>query len=200
MTNKATNRFTLVLLALAFLAPAGVSYIAYLNMDVTGRTKNRGELVRPARPLVEFSLPRRDGTTYTRAQMTGKWTLVYIAGRECDEPCASALYKIRQSRMAQNENVRRVQRLLIIASDDPGPSYEKVLAAHSGMVVVNGSSAQLEPLLVQFRLAPKEDVVAAGRVYIVDPLGNLMMSYVPGFDPRDLVKDLQHLLKVSQVG
>jgi cytochrome oxidase Cu insertion factor (SCO1/SenC/PrrC family) len=40
----------------------------------------------------------------------------------------------------------------------------------------------------------------ADRVYLVDPLGNLMMYYRPGADPRDIVQDLEKLLKYSHVG
>ncbi len=200
MSNKATNRFTLVLIALAFLAPLTVAWVAYVNMDEPGTTRNLGDLVHPARPLVDFELARPDGSRLTRQDLTGKWTLVYIGGADCDEACAHALYKIRQSRMAQNENIRRVQRLLIIASEQPAGSYERVLEAHQGLLVARGGKADLEALLDQFRLAPGEDVVAAGRVYIVDPHGNLMMSYERGFDPRHLIKDLQFLLRSSQIG
>ena len=35
---------------------------------------------------------------------------------------------------------------------------------------------------------------------LMDPQGNLVLYYPPGFDPYGLVKDLKHLLKVSQIG
>jgi hypothetical protein len=39
-----------------------------------------------------------------------------------------------------------------------------------------------------------------GRIYIVDPLGNLMMSYAPGADAKGMLEDLKRLLKLSHVG
>jgi hypothetical protein len=37
-------------------------------------------------------------------------------------------------------------------------------------------------------------------VFLIDPLGNLMLWYENGFDPYDLDKDLKHLLRASQIG
>ena len=37
-------------------------------------------------------------------------------------------------------------------------------------------------------------------IYLVDPLGNLMMRYPRDPDPAKLVKDLQRLLRYSRIG
>jgi len=39
-----------------------------------------------------------------------------------------------------------------------------------------------------------------GMLFIIDPLGNVMMQYEPGFDPYKVKSDLMHLLKISQIG
>ena len=39
-----------------------------------------------------------------------------------------------------------------------------------------------------------------GEILLVDPLGNLMMSYPPGTTMGDVRKDLGHLLKLSGIG
>jgi len=35
---------------------------------------------------------------------------------------------------------------------------------------------------------------------LIDPQGNVMMRYEPGFDPYKVKNDLLHLLKISQIG
>jgi hypothetical protein len=40
----------------------------------------------------------------------------------------------------------------------------------------------------------------ADRLYLIDPLGNLMMSYAPDAKPKGLLEDLKRLLGLSQVG
>ena len=36
-------------------------------------------------------------------------------------------------------------------------------------------------------------------VYLIDPLGNIMLFYAAGFDPNDLKKDLKRLLTWSKL-
>jgi len=42
--------------------------------------------------------------------------------------------------------------------------------------------------------------IPEGMMFLIDPLGNLMMQYEPGFDPYQVKSDLMHLLKISQIG
>jgi len=40
----------------------------------------------------------------------------------------------------------------------------------------------------------------AQRVYLIDPLGNLMMSYAPDAKPKGMLEDMKRLLRLSQIG
>ena len=41
---------------------------------------------------------------------------------------------------------------------------------------------------------------AADHIYVVDPLGNLMMRFPRDPDPSRMIKDLQRLMKYSRFG
>jgi hypothetical protein len=43
-------------------------------------------------------------------------------------------------------------------------------------------------------------MIPEGTLLLMDPLGNLMMRYAPGFDPYKVKSDLMHLLRISQIG
>jgi hypothetical protein len=45
-----------------------------------------------------------------------------------------------------------------------------------------------------------EPLEEAGRIFIVDPLGNLMMSYSRAIEPKGLLQDMKKLLKLSHIG
>ena len=47
---------------------------------------------------------------------------------------------------------------------------------------------------------PSPATQRADTVYVVDPLGNLMMSYDARQDPRGLLEDLKKLLRLSHIG
>ena len=43
-------------------------------------------------------------------------------------------------------------------------------------------------------------VSARDHIYLIDPLGNLMMRFPKDADPARMVKDLKRLLKISRIG
>lgn len=57
-------------------------------------------------------------------------------------------------------------------------------------------SAGLTARLTQIR----QGVIAEGLLFLIDPLGNIMMQYEPGFDAYKVRDDLMHLLRISQIG
>jgi hypothetical protein len=42
--------------------------------------------------------------------------------------------------------------------------------------------------------------LVSGGIYLFDPLANLVMYFPPDLDPRDMVDDIKHLLKLSRIG
>jgi cytochrome oxidase Cu insertion factor (SCO1/SenC/PrrC family) len=188
-------------LLLIFLTPTFVAWVMHQVGDgwqPEGST-NRGTLVHPARPL-ELSQDLVYGGRALAEYLQGRWTLVYIGAADCGEPCRNNLYKMRQARLAQNENMKRVQRLFITGEGEVTQELAGFLASeHPLMDVVMLVPEQFEQLSGFFSI-DETPVRAAGRVYIVDPLGNLMMYYPPDADPSGLLKDLQKLLKYSRIG
>ena len=197
--NPTSGRRAMVVLVALFTVPMLLAFW-YANYGGTPQaTKNHGELVQPARPLTGFTLETIDGELFDAEALRGKWSLVYFGGAECGAPCAETLYKMRQSRMSQGQEIKRVRRLYILLDEAPAASLSGVLREHQGMQVLRGRPAQLEALVAQFEL-PGAAPRTAQRVYIVDPLGNLMMSYPAGFEASGLAKDLRLLLRASQIG
>ena len=196
------GRKQLVLLVAFFVAPILLAVIMYNTMPAGGptKTKNHGDLVTPARPLVDVPLQTVAGEDYKFSDMHKTWVMVYIGKADCDKSCADILYKMRQSRLAQRGEHLRIKRLYISASGKAKPSLVAVLNDHPGLQAVSGNESQTNAVLEQFKLANKPDASVANRLYLVDPFGNLMMSYESDFDPRGLIKDMELLLKISRIG
>jgi cytochrome oxidase Cu insertion factor (SCO1/SenC/PrrC family) len=197
-----SSRQALVLLGLIFLAPAFVAWVMHHSSDEGWKpqgTTNRGNLVHPARPLKMPADMVSDGMSL-QDYLQGRWTLLYIGEAGCDETCRNNLYKMRQVRIAQNENMRRVQTLFLLHADRLPDELRSFLAQeHKGMAVALLSAGNVAAIAPQFRI-DETPVMGAQRVYIVDPLGNLMMYYLPDADPGGMLKDLQKLLKYSKIG
>ena len=156
-------------------------------------------LIQPARPL---SLPQglvdAAGEPLNQAFLNGKWTLVYV-DTACGPVCREKLDAMRWVRIALGENMRRVQRLFLATGGAEDTGLQQVRADYPDMLSARLSAEQTAELAPEFAVegAPEPD---AGTIYLVDPLGNLMMYYPPEADPRDAIQDVQRLLKYSHIG
>jgi len=164
-------RNKLFLVAAVCAAPIVLGTAAYLLGWAPGTASNYGELITP-RPV-------------SLGELRGKWVLVTFDAAACDAYCEKKLYFMRQVRRAQGKDMDRVERLWVL-TDGNKPRAE-LLAAIEGTRIA-AFSAQGFP------------GNPADHIYLVDPLGNLMMRFPRDPDPSRMVKDLQRLLKYSRIG
>lgn len=172
------GRVKFALLGVFFLLPVAASWLAWRFELVPGTSGNYGTLLAP-RP-VALPLP---GT------LKGKWVLVQFDGGACDAWCERKHYFMRQVRRAQGKEMQRIARLWLV-TDGVQPRPE-LLAAIEGTIAIPGGA-----LAAAF---PAESAVT-DHIYLLDPLGNLMMRFPRDPDPSRVIKDLQRLLKVSSFG
>lgn len=173
------GRVKLLALGAFFALPVLAGWIAYLTGWVPGTKSNYGTLLQP-KPL---------GTPAFEA-LRGTWVLVHLDGAACDAGCEKKLYYLRQVRRAQGREMHRVERLWIVT--DAGPLRPELAAAIEGTRIARGDRR----LAAAF---PAEGAVS-DHIYLVDPLGNLMLRFPRDPDPSKMVKDLERLLKVSGFG
>jgi hypothetical protein len=162
---------------LFFLLPVGASWLIWWLDLAPGTTGNYGTLL-PPRPVALAPL----------AALKGKWVLVQFDGGACDARCERKLYFMRQVRRAQGREMQRIERLWLVT--DAAQPRAEVLAAIEGTVVAPAPSG------VDF---PAETAVT-DHLYLVDPLGNLMMRFPRDPDPARVIKDLKQLLRASSFG
>ena len=212
---RARNLRILALLAALFLVPLALAFFTYYGSSwrPAGRV-NHGYLFTPVRPLPAVALPRiatggaagsardTDPTPATgpasAAQqappaLRGEWSLVYAGDGGCDASCRRALYVMRQTRLALGSDMTRLQRVFLVT----GGCCARVFLAreHAGLLLLDASVPAAPPLLRELSARNGADTL-----YLVDPLGNLVMSYDARADPHGLLEDLKKLLRLSHIG
>jgi cytochrome oxidase Cu insertion factor (SCO1/SenC/PrrC family) len=191
---------SLVALIALFLMPLIVAVLVFYvfpDWRPTGKV-NHGQLITPVRPVPAFELGTLDGGRIDETFLRGKWTLVYLNEGRCDKHCIQRLYTIRQVRLAQGKNIDRLQRLLLWRQGNGGGQQDADLQQYfPGQVI---APLRQPTALLDVFAVDGSDPFSADRVYLVDPLGNLMMHYEPGDEPHGMIRDLERLLKYSGLG
>jgi cytochrome oxidase Cu insertion factor (SCO1/SenC/PrrC family) len=181
-------RAKLLLIAAGFVLPIVLSLVTYrfLRPDPTG---NYGELLLPpARvPAQAFDMGKPGAWSFD--QLQGRWALVMSDSGRCPAACVSKLTLLRQVQLALGRHAARVARVYIV--DDQAPPEPARLVEFEGTVVAS---------------TPRDANLTAGagsdrsHIYLVDPHGNVMMRWPADADQKRMLRDLERLLKASQIG
>ena len=198
--NPSGGRRKLLLIAALFVLPMLVAYALYYSGWRPEAVHPHGELVQPARPVADAALVLLDGKPMRFSELRGKWTLVTFSAAECLSPCERNLVKMRQVIAAQGKESERVQSILVVKDARTHDWLNYAIKDYPGMRIVTGPAEAVAALAREFTLPAGNPLDNLNRVYLVDPLGNLMMSYPADADPTGMRKDLAKLLRVSQIG
>jgi hypothetical protein len=178
---------TVFLVLLLFIAPLGAAFWLYYGSSWRPALHtNHGTLITPP-----VTLPELAGSA---SALRGKWTLLVIGHGEsgCDAPCRGTLIYARQTWLSLAQLTPRVQRVLLAGSGCCDMAY--LQREHNGLIALEATGPTASPLL---QLIPEP---TAGTIFVVDPLGNLMMRYDVRQDPKGLLEDLKKLLELSHIG
>ncbi len=186
---------TLWALIAVFALPPVAAWFFYLNPEYlpTARS-NRGELIHPPVDLpTGASLRSPDGLPFPADVLSGRWTLVVLSQSPCIDSCEGKLRDIRQVRLALGESSLSIERLLLSTGrgGPVGTELPEDLAGTRVALLEESAGRALDGELG----APDGD---EPRIYILDPMGRLMMRYAPDAPAEDILKDMGRLLKGSK--
>jgi cytochrome oxidase Cu insertion factor (SCO1/SenC/PrrC family) len=194
--SKKRNPYTPWFVVIAFVAPVVAAYALFFLGITPPAFSNKGELLNPIIDVESFALTDDDNQSMSRDEITNhKWHMVYFAGASCDDACNQILYNMRQINIAVGKNANRLRRLLVHL-EKPGEEFQALIAKeYPDAVHANASAATIAAALqevgTEFR---------SNEVYIMDPLGNIMLRFTQDQPYKDLLHDLNKLFKVSQIG
>jgi hypothetical protein len=188
------NLRTVGALAAVFFLPLLLSFWMYYGgMWRPAARTNHGELIEPVRALPGAELREANGAVAPANLFTDKWALAYVGNGECDEACRQALYFMRQTRLSLNNEMTRVARVFLATG--ACCAREFLEREHPGLIVIDATGPEAHDLVNAF---PTTDQPYS--LFIVDPVGNLVMRYDTRAEPKGLLTDLKKLLKLSHIG
>lgn len=189
MTPRTRNRLKLVGIGALAALPVVASYVLYWFWTPGAHT-NYGTLLEPRR-LPDVELQAADGEPFSFASLRGRWILLVVDGGGCGPRCQEKIWQVRQIRQAQGKEMNRVERVWLI--DDGEPADTRTVQAYPGMHVARAGMGLIGAAL-------PAQTTARDHVYLVDPLGNVMLRFPPAAEPKRMIADLARLLKYSRTG
>ena len=188
------GRVVLVLMLIFFVVPLLVVFSMYkYNWMPSGTSV--GELVKPARLMGDVSQLKNDaGSSLPNTFWKERWSIVYVT-EDCQKTCLDKLHDMRQLHVSLYKDMPRAQRVLITTMQDT----TAIKRDYPDLIVINQPSNQISTLMAAFEVND-ESVASSNRLYLVDPLGHLMMSYKPDLPLAAVRKDVTRLLRFSWAG
>ena len=190
---QAQGRWKLFLIILVCASPLVASYLTSYVIKPQSRT-NYGALVDPRNhPLPPLGATTLDGKPASLESYKGKWVMLQADSSDCAEACRNKLFQQRQLRLTQGKGMDRIERVWLVTDDKPVDTV--LLKEYDGTRVLRADPATLKQWL-----PVEEGAALTDHVYMIDPLGNLMMRFPKNPDPNKMKKDIAKLLRASSVG
>ena len=190
---KAQGRWKLFAIILVCASPLIASYLTYYVIKPEGRT-NYGALIDPRQhPMPPLGATTLDGKPADLDTYKGKWIMLQADSGDCAEACRTKLFQQRQLRLIQGKEMDRVERVWLVTDDKPIDTV--LLREYDGTRVLRADPAKLRQWL-----PVEQGAAVTDHVYMIDPLGNLMMRFPKNPDPNKMKKDVSKLLRASSIG
>lgn len=186
------RRIALLLFLVGF-GPIVVATIMFYTgwLNPSERT-NQGVLIQPSEPVAAMGLETPEGRPFGAEfgpDVSGShWTLLITVAGACTGDCEEMLYLARQVNVALGKNQNRLERAAWLAQP---PSDLSDYPEMRQLTLPEPKAAEWPQGKGPFD---------APRAYLVDPFGNVMMQYGPDHTGKDMLEDIEHLMKISQLG
>jgi hypothetical protein len=184
------GRWKMIAVLLVCASPVIASYFTYYVVRPEGR-RNYGELITPQRPLPAMVTTDLNGKAGDLATLKKQWLLISVATAACDSACQQRLYFQRQLRESLGKQKGRLDRVWLIT--DAAAVDVRLQPALADATVLRVPAEALAQWL-----PPAGS--AQDHLYVVDPIGNLMMRFPANMDATGAAKakrDLDRLLRAS---
>ncbi len=209
MKFSLSPRLALLIIAAMFLLPLLLAWLMYsgsLNFKPAS-TRNLGTLIEPPVPIdwtVTILLPGEANLAAGRDQgsvvFSEHWVILQPVPAGCDDPCLKEVSNLRQIHRASGRQQFRIRLALLLDESSPSDQAQNPVG-HLPKISFNHGSLQAScrKLWPEYsRIFPARPDRQKG-VYMIDPLGNIMMYYQAGSDPNYIKQDMKRLLTWSKL-
>lgn len=181
-----------LIIMMLFFGPVLAAFMIYFSPGQIrpAGSMAHGELLDPMPVLPLFQLITVTGEVMDDPWMERRWWLVYFSAEGCDPRCLADLESLSKVRVLLSKERDRLGYVLMIPGARPAGLDDGALLI--GWPAGDNGDA-VEALLRQHSGGEQ-------RLFIVDPLRNVVMRYSATAEPGGVFEDVKRLLKLSRIG
>ena len=181
------NKFFLAILLLTPILVVTFSTLYFLKGMSPDGTKNNGFFFKSYFDLNDFK--NAEGNQDLMSFEDGKWVLsVYVTNMKSSE---ESIYLSRQLNVALNRDINRLKRVLFYSNKLLEPNLNDIKLQYPRIEVVEDQNGVLLNVLQR---NSSIDFNIENPIFLIDPYGRAVMYFLPGTDPKLILKDLKVLI------
>jgi hypothetical protein len=180
--SRRKGRLQLLLILLGVIGPMILATGMYkLQFWVPEGRSYHGELIGNGQTRADLGVQAQED----------RWQILVTAPKDCSVDCQQLVYLARQIQIGLGRDAGRASHALAVA--------QPLSSEYDAKLTREYPQLQRYPLsLTDFHKTAGDQAVP--QLWIIDPHGNLVLRYDPTVKGKDLLNDLRHLLKLSNIG
>lgn len=159
----------------------------------------KGSLIDPPLPAADFTLTNSASETTSLADYRGNYVLLFFGYTNCPDVCPATMSVLSKVYGELKTAGQADQVQVILVTTDPKNDTPQAMAAFldhfdPDFTGMTGSKEQLQVVWKDYGVMVMDDgMTHSARVYLIDPQGNIRLTYPSAGLAEDIVSDLQIL-------
>jgi hypothetical protein len=218
MKLSISPRIALLIITAMFLLPLILAWLMYSgSVDYKpGSTRNLGTLIEPPVAIdwrttiaADSAQPSETPAGTGPESLPEHWVLLHPVAADCNAACREQVTALRQIHLATGRHQARLRLALLLDELSTEQTVNFLLSIYKKFTLIRDPEGILRGLLASARPSAKGQPAngnetpvqgkAINGIYLIDPLGNIMMYYAADADPNHIRRDLKRLLTWSKL-
>ena len=180
--DRRKGRWQLILILMMVIGPMALATFMYkLQFWVPDSRSYHGELIGNGQTRADIGVQAQED----------RWQMLVTAPKDCALDCQQLVYLARQIQIGLGRDASRASHALAAA--------QPLTSEYDAKLTREYPQLQRYPLDLSTFSHSNGDKTTP-QLWIIDPHGNLVLRYDPSVKGKDLLNDLRHLLKLSNIG
>lgn len=202
-----SSRSTWIILAVAVLAATGGLLLGKrVTVGSEAPVLTHGLAYPAPRPLAPFTLTRAHGAPFTRDELRGRWSLLFVGFTHCPDVCPTTLGTFKQIEPLFAKQAPSLPVSLVFVSVDPERDDAAQLRKYTEyfsprIVAATGTTAELDAFTRQLGVLYAKVPLAGSdytidhstQIMLIDPEARLAAIFRPPHDAAAIVSDVRTL-------